>query len=156
MQGACQLDSHSKFTLQINNLRKLKNKANEGGGAFVKSSDTSPSRSRAACANAGEWLDAKPLAMQVDKRLQGPTQIRAFSSGADQRRASLANGRHIKYLTVADDFSHQCVEVAVDDCLLGQHATRLLDREAIFKGYPTAARTDNGPEYTCRALIARA
>ncbi len=27
---------------------------------------------------------------------------------------SLANGRRIKCLTVADDFSHECVDIAVD------------------------------------------
>lgn len=32
--------------------------------------------------------------------------------------------------------------------------TRLLDRAAIFRGYPAAVRTDNGPEFTCRAFIA--
>jgi putative transposase len=27
---------------------------------------------------------------------------------------SLANGRRLKCLTVADDFSHECVDIAVD------------------------------------------
>jgi len=27
---------------------------------------------------------------------------------------SLSNGRRLKYLTVADDFSHECVDIAVD------------------------------------------
>ena len=31
--------------------------------------------------------------------------------------------------------------------------TRLLDRAAIFRGYPLAVRTDNGPEFTSRAFI---
>jgi putative transposase len=67
---------------------------------------------------------------------------------------SLANGRRIKCLTVADDFSHECVDIAVDYGISGQYVTRLLDRAAIFRGYPTAVRTDNGPEFTCRAFIA--
>lgn len=67
---------------------------------------------------------------------------------------SLANGRRIKCLTVADDFSHECVDIAVDYGISGQYVTRLLDRAAIFRGYPAAVRTDNGPEFTCRAFIA--
>lgn len=67
---------------------------------------------------------------------------------------SLANGRRIKSLTVADDFTHECVDIAVDYGISGQYVTRLLDRAAIFRGYPAAVRTDNGPEFTSRAFIA--
>lgn len=67
---------------------------------------------------------------------------------------SLANGRRLKCLTVADDFSHEAVEIAVDFGLSGQYVTRVLDRAARFRGYPRAVRTDNGPEFTSRAFIA--
>jgi putative transposase len=66
---------------------------------------------------------------------------------------SLANGRRIKCLTVADDFSHECVDLAVDWGISGQYVTRLLDSAAIFRGYPLAVRTDNGPEFTSRAFM---
>jgi putative transposase len=67
---------------------------------------------------------------------------------------SLANGRRIKFLTVADDFSHECVDIAVDWGISGLYVTRLLDRAALFRGYPLAVRTDNGPEFTSRAFMA--
>jgi putative transposase len=67
---------------------------------------------------------------------------------------SLANSRRIKCLTVADDFSHECVDIATDFGISGQYVTRLLDQAAIFRGYPKAVRTDNGPEFTSRAFIA--
>ena len=67
---------------------------------------------------------------------------------------SLANGRRLKCLTVADDFSHECVDLAVDYGISGMYVTRLLDRAARFRGYPAAVRTDNGPEFTSRAFIA--
>ena len=35
----------------------------------------------------------------------------------------------------------------------GHYVTRLLDRAAIFRGYHKAVRTDNGPEFTCRAFM---
>ena len=66
---------------------------------------------------------------------------------------SLANGRRIKFLTVADDFSHECVDITADWGISGQYVTRLLDRAAIFRGYPLAVRTDNGPEFTSRAFM---
>ena len=67
---------------------------------------------------------------------------------------SLSNSRRIKCLTVADDFSHECVDIAVDFGISGQYVTRLLDQAAIFRGYPIAVRTDNGPEFTSRAFLA--
>ena len=66
---------------------------------------------------------------------------------------SLANGRRFKCLTVADDFSHECVDLTADFGIGGHYVTRLLDRAAIFRGYPMAVRTDNGPEFTSRAFI---
>ncbi len=67
---------------------------------------------------------------------------------------SLANGRRIKCLTVADDFSHECVDIATDYGISGEYVTRLLDQAARFRGYPQAVRTDNGPEFTSRAFMA--
>ena len=67
---------------------------------------------------------------------------------------SLVNGRRIKCLTVADDFSHECVNIAVDWGISGLYVTRLLDAAAVFRGYPQAVRTDNGPEFTSRAFMA--
>lgn len=47
---------------------------------------------------------------------------------------SLSGGRRLKYLTVADDFSHESVEIAVDFGISGQYVTRVLDRAALFRG----------------------
>ena len=66
---------------------------------------------------------------------------------------SLASGRRIKCLTVADDFSHECVDITADYGISGQYVTRLLDRAAVFRGYPQVVRTDNGPEFTSRAFM---
>ncbi len=67
---------------------------------------------------------------------------------------SLASGRRIKFLTVADDFSHECVQIGADFGISGEYVTRLLDETARFRGYPRAVRTDNGPEFTSRAFMA--
>ena len=67
---------------------------------------------------------------------------------------SLASGRRIKVLAVTDDFSHECVSLAVDHGIGGEYVTRLLDQAARVRGYPQAVRTDQGPEFTSRAFLA--
>ena len=74
-----------------------------------------------------------------------------FVSDAIARPGAVS--RRIKCLTVADDFSHECVDIAVDLGIGGAYVTRLLDRAATFRGYPKEVRTDNGPEFTCRAFM---
>jgi putative transposase len=66
---------------------------------------------------------------------------------------SLVNGRRLKLLTVADDFTHECVDIAADYGISGEYVTRQLDQAALFRGYPSAVRTDNGPEFTSRAFM---
>jgi putative transposase len=60
----------------------------------------------------------------------------------------------LKFLTVADDLSHECVQMAVDFGMGAGYVTRLLDEAALFHGYPKAVRTDNGPEFTAKAFLA--
>jgi len=67
---------------------------------------------------------------------------------------ALANGRRLKCLTVADDFTHECVDITVDHGISGAYVVSVLDQAARFRGYPRAVRTDNGPEFTSRAFIA--
>ena len=93
----------------------------------------------------------RPASERVPLQLaQGVNEVWSMDFVSD----SLANGRRIKFLTVADDFSHECVDITVDWGISGQYVTRLLDRAAVFRGYPLAVRTDNGPEFTSRAFMA--
>ena len=74
-----------------------------------------------------------------------------FVSDAISRPGAVS--RRIKCFTVADDFSHECVDITADFCIGGAYVTRLLDRAAMFRGYPKEVRTDNGPEFTNRAFL---
>ena len=67
---------------------------------------------------------------------------------------ALANGRRIKCLTVVDDFSRECVDIAMDYGIGGEYVTRLLEQAGQFRGFPAAMRTDQGPEFTSRAFMA--
>jgi len=64
----------------------------------------------------------------------------------------LATGRRIKCLTCVDDFTKECLTVTVAFGISGVQVTRILDSIALFRGYPATIRTDQGPEFTCRAL----
>lgn len=64
----------------------------------------------------------------------------------------LANGRGIKCLTCLDDFTKECLTMTAAFGISGVQVTRILDSIALFRGYPATIRTDQGPEFTCRAL----
>lgn len=66
---------------------------------------------------------------------------------------SLANARRLKCLTVADDFTHESIDIAVDHGISGGYVVRVLEQAARFRGYPRAIRTDGGPEFTSRAFL---
>jgi putative transposase len=67
---------------------------------------------------------------------------------------SLCTGRRLKFLTAADDYSHECVQMAVDFGMGAGYVTRLLDGAAVFRGYPKVVRTDTGPEFTAKVFLA--
>jgi putative transposase len=91
----------------------------------------------------GVAVDREPLLLP-----SGPNQIWSMDFVFD----ALASGRRIKCLTIVDDFTKEAVDVAVDQSIGGLYVTRLLDRAALFRGYPQAIRTDQGPEFTGKAL----
>ena len=65
---------------------------------------------------------------------------------------ALANGRRIKVLTIVDDYSKEAIDLVADFGISGLYVTRALDQAARFRGYPKAIRTDQGPEFTGKAL----
>ena len=65
---------------------------------------------------------------------------------------ALADGRRIKILTIVNDYTKESVELAVDHGISGQYVTRALDRACRYRGLPRAIRTDQGPEFTGKAL----
>ncbi|KUJ82701.1 transposase, partial [Microbulbifer sp. ZGT114] len=63
-----------------------------------------------------------------------------------------ANGRRIKCLTIVDDCTKECLDIPVARGISGLQVARTLDAIAAFRGYPKAIRTDQGPEFTSKAL----
>jgi putative transposase len=65
---------------------------------------------------------------------------------------ALANGRRIKCLTIVDDFTRECLDIVVDYGISGGYVAQVLEAIGQFRGLPRAIRTDQGPEFTSRAL----
>ena len=78
----------------------------------------------------------------------GPNEIWSIDFVMD----ALANGRRIKCLTIVDDFTRECLDIAVDYGISGGYVARVLQSIGQFRGLPRAIRTDQGPEFTSRAL----
>ena len=64
----------------------------------------------------------------------------------------LSSGRRLKVLSVLDEFSRESLALPVDTSISGGRVTRVLDEIAVERGYPEVIVTDNGPEFTSRAL----
>ena len=66
---------------------------------------------------------------------------------------SLAGGRRFRALTVPDEWSRESLAIEVEASLTGERVTRVLQRLRVIRGgLPPVIQTDNGPEFTSRAL----
>lgn len=81
---------------------------------------------------------------------QGPNERWSLDFMSDQ----LADGRVFRALNVVDDFTRECRAIVVDTSLCGQRVARTLDQLVREHGRPKALLTDNGPEFTSRAVEA--
>lgn len=91
----------------------------------------------------GVALERQPLQLPA-----APNQVWSMDFVMDQ----LATGRRIKCLTIVDDFTKESLEIRAEFGISGEYVTRILDEVATFRGYPAAVRTDQGPEFTGKAL----
>jgi putative transposase len=78
----------------------------------------------------------------------GPNEVWSIDFVMD----ALVNGRRIKCLTIVDDFTRECLDIVVDYGISGGYVARVLEAIGKFRGPPRAVRTDQGPEFTSRAL----
>jgi len=65
----------------------------------------------------------------------------------------VASGRSIKCLTVVDDATHEAVAVVPEHSISGDHLTRILDQVCAQRGKPGVIRSDNGAEFTGKAML---
>ena len=67
---------------------------------------------------------------------------------------ALQTGRKLRTLNIVDDFTRECLAIVVDTSIGGARVARELDTIIDHRGKPSSITTDNGPEFTSRALDA--
>ena len=65
----------------------------------------------------------------------------------------IASGRTLKCLAIVDDATHEAVALVPEHTIGGDHLTRILDRICSQRGKPAIIRSDNGAEFTGKAML---
>ena len=65
----------------------------------------------------------------------------------------IAGGRSLKCLTIVDDATHESVTVTPEHAIGGLQLVRILNRLQFERGLPRIIRTDNGKEFTGKAML---
>lgn len=91
----------------------------------------------------GVAVERQPLTLP-----EAPNQVWSMDFVMD----ALSSGRRIKCLNIVDDCSKEAVDIVVDHSITGDYVVRVLEQAARFRGLPAAIRTDQGPEFTGKAL----
>ena len=63
-----------------------------------------------------------------------------------------ANGRAFKILNIIDEYTRECLAILVARKIKNQDVIDLLFNLFIFCGIPKHIRSDNGPEFTAKAI----
>ncbi len=86
----------------------------------------------------------------AEPRLTGPNQEWAMDFIVD----GLATGRMVRILSVVDAYTRECLALEADTSLGSGRVTRVLERLIAERGRPESVRSDNGPEFTSRRMLA--
>jgi transposase InsO family protein len=65
----------------------------------------------------------------------------------------IASGRAVKCLAIVDDATHEAVAVIPEHTIGGDNLVRVLDEVCARRGKPAVIRTDNGKNFTGRAML---
>ena len=91
----------------------------------------------------------------VRERAVEPRLVRANQEWAmDFITDGLATGRMVRILSVVDAYTRECLALEADTSLGSGRVTRVLERLIEERGRPENVRSDNGPEFTSRRMLA--
>ena len=65
----------------------------------------------------------------------------------------IATGRSLKALVIVDDATHEAVAVLAEHSIGGERLTRMMDEVCSRRRRPAVIRTDNGTEFTGKAML---
>jgi putative transposase len=63
-----------------------------------------------------------------------------------------SNGRPLKWLTLVDEYTRECLVLHAAESMSGSDVRRIVARVMGRRGAPTKIRSDNGSEFICEAL----
>ena len=66
--------------------------------------------------------------------------------------ARTADGRAFRMLTIIDEYTRECLAIPVGRCLTSEDVIDQLFNLFILRGIPEHIRSDNGPEFTAKAV----
>ena len=72
--------------------------------------------------------------------------------GMDFVSDALFDGRRFRSLTVVDHFTHECLDIAVDQSLKGGDVADAMTRLVAQRGRPAAIKVDNGSEFAGKVM----
>lgn len=72
--------------------------------------------------------------------------------GMDFVSDALFDGRRFRLLTVVDHFTHECLDIVVDQSLRGEHVAEAMARLVAQRGRPAAIKVDNGSEFAGKVM----
>jgi putative transposase len=84
----------------------------------------------------------------VNKPARGKNDVWTYDFVADRT----ANGGPLKWLTLVDEYTRECLALHVDRAVNGADVRRVLARVVGWRGAPARIRSDNGSEFICEAL----
>ena len=65
----------------------------------------------------------------------------------------MADGRPLKWLTLVDEYTRECLALHAATSMTGTDVRRIIARVIGRRGAPTRIRSDNGSEFICEALV---
>lgn len=101
------------------------------------------------------------LALRRKRRRKGASGVRVEPPAAQRPNEkwamdfvhdSTADGRRFRALVVMDEYTRECPVIEVDRSLGGKRVVSVLDRLCELRPLPETITTDNGPEFTGKAL----
>jgi putative transposase len=106
------------------------------------------------------------LGLRVPKSRRKKRRLGSSDNACDRRRAEgrdhvwcwdfihdrTADGKALKWLSVVDEYTRECLALEVGRGLTGRRVTEVLDRLFAERGVPGHIRSDNGPEFIAKAV----
>lgn len=84
----------------------------------------------------------------IRRRAEYPNHVWSYDFVMDRTQ----DGRPLKLLTVVDEYTRECLAIAIQRRLTSQGVQEVLSELFLLRGCPTHIRSDNGPEFIARML----